>query len=103
MPFAVWSQPSVTSLCRGSICESINHQGHGGTRRKLLRLNAFVILRVQTAAHRERHRGARTHPQPGWEEAFPEHQPAVKTIGKTLYLRVEEVLYSKMRDQDLTY
>ena len=30
----------------GSICETVNHKGHEGTRRKRLRPQAFVILRV---------------------------------------------------------
>ena len=30
----------------GSVCETANHQGHEGTRRKCLRPKAFVVLRV---------------------------------------------------------
>jgi hypothetical protein len=31
---------------RGAICESVNHQGHQGPRRKYLKPKAFVILRA---------------------------------------------------------
>src|ERR1700682_1615950 len=39
---------TLRSFC-GSICETVHHQGHEVTRRKCLRLNAFVILPVQTS------------------------------------------------------
>src|SRR3981081_1722622 len=114
MPFAVWSQPCVTSLCRGSILrkhlpprarrytkETLETQcfrytscpDRYATRKTSWRSHPPLAIDPQGVGH----------PQPGWEEAFPVHHPAVKTIGKTLYLRVKEVPYSKMRDQDLTY
>ena len=42
----VYSFQSSPLSGSGPICETVNHQGHEGTRRKRLRPKAFVILRV---------------------------------------------------------